>query len=220
MKLPILTFSLLRLPCGAGLRSSDKRSCGAYSSMLRQIVTCRICQLIECNEHVILLRINMGKTTHSFFRSFSQEWLLFAVASLVLGVMFAYMVYFRHELIMDREKEQLVHAAAVAEVMIGDQLDKIRITLDNIRASLEPGWEDNGYAKLYVKERLSILASAMTSVRSLSIFDAQGTVIASNQEHFIGKSYAYRDYFRIPEPIPCPIRSMSALRSRVHPETG
>lgn len=146
----------------------------------------------------------MGKTTRSFFRSFSQEWLLFAVASFVLGVMFAYMVYFRHELIMDREKEQLVHAAAVAEVMIGDQLDKIRITLDKIRASLEPGWKDNGYAKLYVKERLSILASAMTSVRSLSIFDAQGTVIASNQEHFIGKSYAYRDYFRIPAANPVP----------------
>ena len=148
------------------------------------------------------MRINMRKTTHSFFRSFSQEWLLFAVASFVLGVMFAYMVYFRHELIMDREKEQLVHAAAVAEVMIGDQLDKIRITLDNIRASLEPGWEDNDYAKIFVKERLSILASAMTSVRTFSIFDAQGKVIASNREQFIGKSYAYRDYFRIPAANP------------------
>jgi diguanylate cyclase (GGDEF)-like protein/hemerythrin-like metal-binding protein/PAS domain S-box-containing protein len=146
--------------------------------------------------------MNMGKTPRIFFQSYSQEWLLFAVASFVLGVMFAYMVYFKHESIMDREKDQLVRAAAVAEVMIGDQLGKIRITLDNIRASLGPGWEHSDYGKLFVKDRLRILASAMTSVRTVSVFDAHGTVIASNQEHFIGQSFAYRDYFRVPAANP------------------
>jgi len=172
--------------------------------MLRDVLARRECRPKKCNDRDTLSPMNMGKTPRDSFRSHIQEWLLFTVASFVLGVMFAYMVYFRHELVMDREKDRLVRSAAIAEVMIGDQLDKIRVTLDNIRESLDPGWEHSDYGKLFVKDRLRILASAMTSVRTVSVFDAHGTVIASNQEHFIGQSFAYRDYFRVPAANPDP----------------
>lgn len=139
-----------------------------------------------------------------FGPSLRQEWLLFAAASVVLGVMFAYMVYFRHAVITDREKERLVQAASVAGIMIGDQLDKIRLTLDGIRASLGPNLTPDDASVLFVKDRLGILASAMTSVQALAVLDAQGTVIASNQPQFMGQSFAHRDYFRLPAANPLP----------------
>ncbi len=42
----------------------------------------------------------------------------------------------------------------------------------------------------------------MTSVRTLSILDSTGKVVASNQNQLIGQSFPERDYFRIPQKAP------------------
>lgn len=149
----------------------------------------------------LALPADMGRAGRSG-PSLRQEWLIFAAAAVVLGVMFAYMVYFRHSVITDREKDRLVQAASVAGVMIGDQLDKIRLTLDSIRASLGPNLTPDDASVLFVKDRLGILAGAMTSVRALAVLDAQGDVIASNQPQFMGQSFAHRDYYRLPAANP------------------
>lgn len=130
--------------------------------------------------------------------SFRQEWLLFAAASVALGAMFSYMVHFRHAVVTDREQDRLVQAASVAGVMIGAQLDKIGRTLDGIRASLGPDLTPDDASVRFVQDRLDILGSAMTSVRTLAVLDARGTVIASNQTQLMGQSFAHRDYFRLP----------------------
>jgi diguanylate cyclase (GGDEF)-like protein/hemerythrin-like metal-binding protein/PAS domain S-box-containing protein len=136
--------------------------------------------------------------------SFRQEWLLFAAASVALGAMFAYMVHFRHAVITDREQDRLVQAASVAGIMIGVQLDKIGRTLDGIRASLGPDLTSDDASVRFVQDRLDILGSAMTSVRTLAVLDAQGNVIASNQAQLMGQSFAHRDYFRLPASDPRP----------------
>lgn len=151
----------------------------------------------------LALPADMGRAGRSG-PSLRQEWLIFAAAAVVLGVMFAYMVYFRHSVITDREKDRLVHAASVAGIMIGDQLDKIRLTLDSIRASLGPNLTPDDASVLFVKDRLDILGSAMTSVRTLAVLDAQGNVIASNQALLMGQSFAHREYFRLPAANPLP----------------
>jgi diguanylate cyclase (GGDEF)-like protein/hemerythrin-like metal-binding protein/PAS domain S-box-containing protein len=135
---------------------------------------------------------------------FRQEWLLFAASSVALAAMFAYMVYFRHAVITDREQDRLVQAASVAGVMIGTQLEKIGRTLDGIRASLGPNLTPDDASVRLVQDRLNILGSAMTSVRTLAVLDARGTVIASNQTQLLGQSFAYRDYFRHPASDPRP----------------
>lgn len=154
------------------------------------------------NEHVVLSGMDMGKVASRYSRRFSQEWLFFAALMFILGVMFVFMVHFRHAITSDSEKDRLVNAASAAEIMISDQLNKIRITLDNVRASLGPDWQRSDSNALFISDRLNILASAMISVRGLFILDALGTVVASNQAQFVGQSFAHRDYFLAPAGSP------------------
>lgn len=135
---------------------------------------------------------------------FRREWLFFVAATVALAAMFAYMVYFRHAVITDREQDRLTQAATVAGVMIGVQLDKIGLTLDGIRASLGPELTPDDASVRLVQDRLDILGSAMTSVRTLAVLDPRGTVIASNQAQLMGQSFGYRHYFRLPAADPRP----------------
>ena len=45
--------------------------------------------------------------------------------------------------------------------------------------------------------RLKAFADAMPAVRTLLILDAQGNVLASNQDTILGKNFAERDYFQV-----------------------
>lgn len=117
-------------------------------------------------------------------RNFRIEWLIFGVFSCVLAAISILDMLETHDLIAERERDRLDAAATVTGYMIEDQLKKVGATLENIRDSYMPAgsvdiFRDEG-ALISARNRLRILAGAMTSIHALAIADESGAIVVSN----------------------------------------
>lgn len=137
-------------------------------------------------------------------KTFWVEWLIFAIASLVLGVVFGYMVFHEYRLVLGREQERLRRAVSITSRILAHELDAIAQTLDYIRTDLRPEWRGGLRSAPLVNGRLKVLARAMLGVHSLLILDAKGRVLASNQDALIGRVFSQRAYFQAPRQNPRP----------------
>lgn len=138
--------------------------------------------------------------------TFRTEWMTFAVFACILAAVLTYENQREYAAIKAREQERLTAVASVSEYMIATQLGKIGATLDNIRDAFPPPaltqrLHDDSTA-LSTAARLNILATAMTSVRSLDIIDASGTILASNFEARVGQDTTGQEYFTTPRDRP------------------
>lgn len=135
-------------------------------------------------------------------RGVLREWVLFAACAAALAALFAYMLLRDHRQIMARERQRLDSAAAVAGCIVSGKLSAVDATLRNIRRDLGEDWQLRPSAVFLLRERLKTLVSAMTSVRSLSVLDASGTFVASNQDVLVGQNFSGREYFLVPRQDP------------------
>ena len=138
--------------------------------------------------------------------TYRTEWTTFTVCACVLAAVLVYVNQREFTAIKAREKERLAAVASVGEYMIVTQLEKIDATLGNLRDALAPSaltqrLRDHSTA-LSVAARLKILATAMTSVRSMDIIDASGAILASNMDEHQGQSAAEQEYFTTPRDRP------------------
>jgi PAS domain S-box-containing protein len=124
------------------------------------------------------------------------QWLLLALALLVLGGVIGLDLYSEHKTIDAREREQLAAQARVVDENLSRELHATNLVLDSIRSDL-PGLKAQRDGKDQIIHRLQAMAQAMPEMRTLIILDAAGTVAASNREGLIGQNYREREYFKI-----------------------
>lgn len=136
------------------------------------------------------------------FRQFTPEWIVFVIASFIIGAMFTYHLYSDHKSNLAQYSEQLVHSASASELIITQQLENINAALEKNREAFKPNWEKDNETKHFLEERLEILASAMPSVQAITIINKMGTAIASSKKSLIGESFAQRTYFKTPAASP------------------
>ncbi len=125
---------------------------------------------------------------------FLVEWLFLVGALLLLAGVLLYTQVYEHRALRERERERLLATVAVLHDNIGRQLDSINRALVNIRDEV-PRWRQSDDMAA-AHRRLKAYTDAMPGVRTLTLIDVRGTVLASNRPELVGRNFRQRDYFR------------------------
>lgn len=118
------------------------------------------------------------------------QWLELGIALIILGGAIAFNLYLEHVRTEEREKERLSTQARVIAENLERQLGSVSRALEDVRSDMH-FWQGSSGLQL----RLKALASALTGIRTMSVMDAKGTIIASNRPELVGTNLASRDYF-------------------------
>ncbi len=136
--------------------------------------------------------------------AFATEWLIFVLCALVWGAVFGRVVLDEYRQTSAEERNRLVGAAALTGSLIAHRLEAINTTLATLRAEVLEAWPTRSRDLIMTRERLRTLANAMTSVRTLAVLDATGTIVSSNLDTLVGQSFAAREYFQAARANPHP----------------
>lgn len=123
------------------------------------------------------------------------EWLLLGLVLLIVGCYIAYTLNENRERIDARERERLVHQCTVVSMNLSRQFTTVNTALTGILAKV-PLWRKQGDGRASAEEHLKVLNNAMSGVLTFLVFDAKGTVQASDKPELVGRNFAQRDYYR------------------------
>lgn len=123
------------------------------------------------------------------------QWLLLAVALLLLGGAIGWNLYAEHAAIDARERERLTNQAEVVAKNIAPQL----LLADHvIRSIIEklPFWqtEEDGFKR--ANRELRVINDTLIGINPILVIGADGKVVASSNEALVGKNFAQREYFK------------------------
>lgn len=118
--------------------------------------------------------------------------LAFALTALVGAV--AFDLYLEHGRAMEREQDRLATQVRVIAENLEHQLFSTSLALEGFIGDLPELRAASGQRG--VMRRLTALTDVMPGVRFFGLFDASGTLIASNMAEFVGRNFVYRDYFQ------------------------
>jgi diguanylate cyclase (GGDEF)-like protein len=141
------------------------------------------------------------KTTGS--SHFLTEWLLLLGSLLIIGGVLAYGLYGERVAIDERERDHLTTQAKAVHDNLGRELEAINRVLVSIRDDL-PFFLSRNDGMQLANHQLRALKDAMPSVRTLTIIDAAGTVVASSRDELLGVNVRQRAYFQAAERQPDP----------------
>ena len=128
--------------------------------------------------------------------------MLLGTVLLILGALVGYWHYGERGRVEALERDRLQGQARVIDENLGHQLEGVNNALVGVRndfprsdsKSIAPG----------ASRRLKALAGAMPGVRTISILDAEGTVLATSRDELIGMNFSQREYFKVPREYPDP----------------
>lgn len=123
------------------------------------------------------------------------EWTTLFISLLLLGAYIAWSLATERNAVESRERDRLTTQARVIDVHISQQLAAIHRALINIRHEL-PYWQQQPGGMSSANQRLTAFSEALIGVRTLGIFDANGTLIASNQQSLLKQNFRKREYFQ------------------------
>lgn len=122
------------------------------------------------------------------------EWITLFVSLLLLGAYIAWSLATERNAVEARERDRLSTQARVIDVHVTQQLAAIHRVLINMRHEL-PYWQAQPSGMSSANQRLTAFSDALIGVRTLGLFDANGTLIASNQQSLLHQNFRKRDYF-------------------------
>ena len=128
-------------------------------------------------------------------------WLGLGFFLAVLGAAIAFNLYLERRLTMARESERLsAHARVIAE-NLEHQLASADRALKEIRGEV-PNWKGSSGLKAGTLH-LKMLSNAMSGIRYISVINAEGTLVISNElQQFVGRNFSHRDYFQAVKQYP------------------
>ncbi len=129
--------------------------------------------------------------------AFSPQWLILGLALIIFVGAVGFNLYLDRARTQSREQERLLAQTHVAEANVAQSLIAINEVLVELRKQLRQDALDPN-----LNRHLRTLASAMSGVRTLAIYDAAGKVVASNQPVLLGKNFSQRPYFKAPQQHP------------------
>ncbi|WP_301101844.1 response regulator [Propionivibrio sp.] len=131
-------------------------------------------------------------SSHNRSLDYRVEWLLLGGALLLLGVVISFFLHAHYREIDTGERERLSVQARIIHDNIARQFDTVNRTLVGIRDEWPTAKGEMGQTN----HRLKVFADAMPGVRTLLILDANGNVLAANQDQLLGKNFHEREYFQ------------------------
>ena len=123
------------------------------------------------------------------------EWLLFVLVLSVIAGFFAYDLSRDHTRIETREKERLSHQCTVVNMNLSRQFKTINSALAGILRQA-PAWRKSKDGLAVASQHLKTLNDAMPGVYTFIVFNADGTVEASDKSELVGQNFSHRDYFQ------------------------
>jgi len=141
--------------------------------------------------------------SHAIFtrpRRFRAEWLVTSISLVVLGVVLAAALYRERSLVEAQESDRLqVHARVVDDNLIR-QFEGVNNALAGVRDELEHAATAAAEAATF--GRLKLLSDAMPGVRTMTVVDTRGVIVASSRAELLGRNSSQRDYFTTPRARP------------------
>ncbi len=124
------------------------------------------------------------------------QWLFLATALLTVAGVIGWNLYAERLAIEASERDRLASQAKVIDENLSRQLVSTNRALDSIRRDLAflRAQKD---AKALVNGRLEAMREAMPGIRAITLFDAQGTLLARSPDQFVGQNFSNREYFQI-----------------------
>lgn len=127
--------------------------------------------------------------------AFVRQWLLLTAVLLILGGTIGWDLYTDYTTTDLQERGRLVTQAKVVDKNLEHQLTATNHALDSIRRDiLAMKAEKDGLSSL--NRRLEAIRGAMPTTRAVTIFDANGTLIARSPNQFVGENFKDREYFQ------------------------
>lgn len=136
----------------------------------------------------------MTLTNNAGNSPFLRRWLSLGLVLSALGGLIAFNLYVEHGHVEARERDRLSVQAVVLAENLKMQLASANDALISIRDELADSSSPSRLPHLI--SHLESLNSAMPGIRTLSVLDARGKVIASSRPDLIGNELGYRDYFQ------------------------
>ena len=128
--------------------------------------------------------------------NFGRQWAFLTAALLVLGGYVVAELFSEYHTTDTLERERLTIQAKVVDENLGYQLEATNHTLDSIRSDLPAlRAQKDGMAQL--NHRLQIMRDAMPTTRAITVFDANGTLVARTPSQFVGQNFSNRGYFQV-----------------------
>lgn len=133
-------------------------------------------------------------------KRYSREWrvwLLLAIALAGFGGLRVLSLSGEYDRIQVQELDRLHTQSKVVEDNLAHQLTNIHRSLLSIQRAL-PRWQASPAGRAEGQQTLINMETAMSSVRTFAVLDAQGTVTFSNREELLGRNMYQRDYVQVP----------------------
>lgn len=129
-------------------------------------------------------------------RAFALQWRTLILLLLLIGSASAYWLYLNRNDVTTRERERLTTQARTVEMNLSSQMLASHHALLRIRADLQR-WRKGDAMSPDASLHLKTLEEAMPGVRTLTIIDAGGKVLAANRDELLGKNLGHRPYFTV-----------------------
>ncbi len=131
----------------------------------------------------------MGLTVRAY------QWLIFAIAMLILGSVIAYNQCQDYLRIGAQEDERLAAMADIVGKNVVPQLVLADHIITNILSDL-PSWHAANDDFKLANRQLKIINDTINGIPPLLVLDASGAVIVSSDPKLLGMNFAYREYFK------------------------
>ncbi len=126
----------------------------------------------------------------------ARQWLFLTVALIILGCTIGWNLYTEFHDTGAQESGLLATQAKVVDENLDHQLTATNHAIDSIRHDLPSLLQEKGGIS-QVNHRLEVMRGAMPTTRAITIFDANGTLIARSPDQFVGQNFRNRGYFQV-----------------------
>ncbi|PZP99937.1 MAG: hypothetical protein DI587_09025 [Variovorax paradoxus] len=137
--------------------------------------------------------MDANKVRRTLWSALLREWLLLVGVLAVLAGLMVYAVVREYRRVGLSESVRLQTQAQVVEHHVRRQLESVDQAL---RTTLQAATHWPTPAGSVGEASLHALVDVMPGVRTLTVMDAKGTVLAANRPELLGRHYGERDFFR------------------------